>query len=256
MGESVIRRSLKAPHHSFISVGAKGRMKIFVALLLIVGIYFAHAAEETDIEDVEAVSKEVVTMKPTEAPSPRFLPGQTWQPWAQQQQMSGQFLPGQTWQQWAQPQNNYLAGQTWQPWAQEAMASNEVMQGQHLAGQTWQAWAQPQNSYLGGQTWQPWAREAAASTSKENENVGAPARLQEFNPDDLLKVQFSPSGTVQASQTGVFPIREPVRQQQLQQQPMNNMWNQPAFQQQQPSWISNMPNPNYQSATPTDRVEK
>jgi len=277
MGESVIHRSLKAPHHSFISVGAKGRMKIFVALLLIVGIYFAHAAEETDIEDVEAVSKEVVTMKPTEAPSPRFLPGQTWQPWAQQQQMSGQFLPGQTWQQWAQPQNNYLAGQTWQqwaqpqrsylagqtwqPWAQEAMASNEVMQGQHLAGQTWQAWAQPQNSYLSGQTWQPWAqpqntylagqtwqpwaREAAASTSKENENVGAPARLQEFNPDDLLKVQFSPSGTVQASQTGVFPIREPVRQQQLQQQPMNNMWNQPAFQQQQPSWISNMPNPNY-----------
>merc|ERR1712038_418826 len=205
MGESVIHRSLKAPHHSFISVGAKGRMKIFVALLLIVGIYFAHAAEETDIEDVEAVSKEVVTMKPTEAPSPRFLPGQTWQPWAQQQQMSGQFLPGQTWQQWAQPQNNYLAGQTWQPWA----------------------------------------REAAASTSKENENVGAPARLQEFNPDDLLKVQFSPSGTVQASQTGVFPIREPVRQQQLQQQPMDSMWNQPAFQQQQPSWISNMPNPNY-----------
>merc|ERR1712012_865655 len=277
MGESVIHRSLKAPHHSFISVGAKGRMKIFVALLLIVGIYFAHAAEETDIEDVEAVSKEVVTMKPTEAPSPRFLPGQTWQPWAQQQQMSGQFLPGQTWQQWAQPQNNYLAGQTWQqwaqpqrsylagqtwqPWAQKAMASNEVMQGQHLAGQTWQAWAQPQNSYLSGQTWQPWAqpqntylagqtwqpwaRKAAASTSKENENVGAPARLQEFNPDDLLKVQFSPSGTVQASQTGVFPIREPVRQQQLQQQPMNSMWNQPAFQQQQPSWISNMPNPNY-----------
>merc|ERR1712012_1188689 len=119
MGESVIHRSLKAPHHSFISVGAKGRMKIFVALLLIVGIYFAHAAEETDIEDVEAVSKEVVTMKPTEAPSPRFLPGQTWQPWAQ-------------------PQRSYLAGQTWQPWAQEAMASNEVMQGQHLAGQTWQ----------------------------------------------------------------------------------------------------------------------
>merc|ERR1712012_937247 len=222
MGESVIHRSLKAPHHSFISVGAKGRMKIFVALLLIVGIYFAHAAEETDIEDVEAVSKEVVTMKPTEAPSPRFLPGQTWQPWAQQQQqMSGQFLPGQTWQEWAQPQNGYLSGQTWQPWAQ------------------------PQNTYLAGQTWQPWARKAAASTSKENENVGAPARLQEFNPDDLLKVQFSPSGTVQASQTGVFPIREPVRQQQLQQQPMNSMWNQPAFQQQQPSWISNMPNPNY-----------
>ena len=97
------------------------------------------AAEETDIEDVEAVSKEVVTMKPTEAPSPRFLPGQTWQPWAQQQQMSGQFLPGQTWQQWAQPQNNYLAGQTWQQWAQ------------------------PQRSYLAGQTWQPWAQEAMAS---------------------------------------------------------------------------------------------
>ena len=78
-------------------------------------------------------------MKPTEAPSPRFLPGQTWQPWAQQQQMSGQFLPGQTWQQWAQPQNNYLAGQTWQQWAQ------------------------PQRSYLAGQTWQPWAQEAMAS---------------------------------------------------------------------------------------------
>ena len=78
-------------------------------------------------------------MKPTEAPSPRFLPGQTWQPWAQQQQMSGQFLPGQTWQQWAQPQNNYLSGQTWQQWAQ------------------------PQRSYLAGQTWQPWAQEAMAS---------------------------------------------------------------------------------------------
>ena len=100
---------------------------------------FLTAAEETEIEDVEAVSKEVVTMKPTEAPSPRFLPGQTWQPWAQQQQMSGQFLPGQTWQQWAQPQNNYLAGQTWQQWAQ------------------------PQRSYLAGQTWQPWAQEAMAS---------------------------------------------------------------------------------------------
>ena len=79
--------------------------------------------------------------------------------------ISGQHLAGQTWQAWAQPQNSYLSGQTWQPWAQ------------------------PQNTYLAGQTWQPWAREAAASTSKENENVGAPARLQEFNPDDLLKVR-------------------------------------------------------------------
>ena len=58
--------------------------------------------------------------------SGQFLPGQTWQQWAQPQ---NNYLAGQTWQQWAQPQRSYLAGQTWQPWAQEAMASNEVMQG-------------------------------------------------------------------------------------------------------------------------------
>ena len=103
-----------------------------------------------------------------------------------------------------QLQNQQLAGQTWQPWAQP--------QNQQLGGQTWQPWAQPQNQYLPGQTWQPWAQPASVQPAAEP--VAEPAKLMnsqpmlgaDFNPNDF-QAEFSPSGSVKASQTGVFPIR-------------------------------------------------
>jgi len=209
----------------------------------------------------------------------QFLSGQTWQPWAQPQ---NQQLGGQTWQPWAQPQNQYLSGQTWQPWAQQAQRDQQLsgqtwqlqpeqLQNQQLAGQTWQPWAQPQNQQLGGQTWQPWAQPQnqylpgqtwqpaqPASVQPAAEPVAEPAKLMnsqpmlgaDFNPNDF-QAEFSPSGSVKASQTGVFPISEPqpAQNQKLSgqtwqpwaQQLAGQTWNQAPVQPQQ-AWNFN---PNY-----------
>lgn len=188
-------------------------LKLFVVFLGL-GIYFAQAQEVVD-KDVEAVSQ--VQAPPQPQDRNRYLPGQTWQPWAQEQMRGQGYLPGQTWQPWAQnTPNHYLPGQTWQPWAQPPTHNHP--RNRHLGGQVWQPWAQ--NQFLAGQTWQPWAQPHLAQPHKHQHNRpqawqqpwAQPARNQvESRPAKLVQYpgnvnNIQPDYSNKMGDVGVFPM--------------------------------------------------
>ena len=142
--------------------------------------------------------------------------------WGPQQPVWGQRPRPYGWQQpWGQPQwreqqpqreRGWLSGQTWQPWPPQPMEQPGQPQRGWISGQTWQPWAQsgqqaleqqpdqPQRSgWLRGQTWQPWAQPGYGAPAVTNQN------------ERTMEVEYSPTGSVAASASGVVPL--------------NNNWN-------------------------------